>query len=525
MRRNSGRAGRYATLKIAASLLVATGVLIPEISRGDPVWAGYAGDAQHSAVSSVASDSLSTILWQTPVDLDPQYSGGNLFIHYGSPLVTQSDTIIVPVKTGASGGFKVQALNGATGASIWSQTTDYILPSPPGGWIPSYGPTLTPSNRLYFAGAGGTVYYRDSPDSAVPGATGQLAFYGMSTYGSNTAAHNTNVIIDTPITSDGAGNIYFGFLVNNPTQVNNLQGGIARIDANGIGTWKAAATLASGMTKVAMNSAPALSADGTKVYVVLNDGSNGKLVALDSTTLSLSASATLSGVIDQSSASPTVGPNGDVFIGTNNGYHGRGVMNHYSADLSQVKTPGSFGWDDTPSIVPASMVPSYHGTSSYLLMVKYNDYANYGLGGSGINKLAILDPGSAQTDPVTGQNVMKEILTIAGITPDPDFVANHPGAVREWCINTAVVDPATGSVLANSEDGRLYRWDLTTNSFSESITLTSGIGEAYTPTVIGASGQVFAINNATLFAIAPEPGTLALSVIGITFLCGMRRRG
>jgi hypothetical protein len=63
------------------------------------------------------------------------------------------------------------------------------------------------------------------------------------------------------------------------------------------------------------------------------------------------------------------------------------------------------------------------------------------------------------------------------------------------------VDPATKSVLVNNEDGILYRWDLTTNILSQQITLTSGLGEAYTPTLIGPDGTVYAINNATLFAV------------------------
>ncbi len=33
------------------------------------------------------------------------------------------------------------------------------------------------------------------------------------------------------------------------------------------------------------------------------------------------------------------------------------------------------------------------------------------------------------------------------------------------------------------------------------ITLSGGIGEAYTPTVIGADGTVYAINNAVLSAV------------------------
>ncbi len=507
-------------------LLMGLAALAPGAAVADPVWAGYGGDAQHAATSSIGSDALLSILWQTPVDLAPQYSGDELLIHYGSPLITQADTVIVPVKTGATNGFELRAINGVTGTQLWSQSTDYILPAAPGGWVPSYGPTLTPSNRVYFAGAGGTVYYRDTPDSSSAGGSGQLAFYGMSTYSGNTAAYNSNVIIDTPITSDSAGNIYFGYLVNNPSQVNGLQGGIARIAANGATTYMEAGTLAPGMTKAAMNSAPALSADGTKVYVALNDGNTGRLVALNSSNLALVGSTgNLPAVIDQSSASPTVGPDGDVYFGTNNGYHGRGVMNHFSGDLSQVKTSGSFGWDDTASIVPASMVVSYHGSSTYLLMVKYNNYASFGLGGDGVNKLAILDPNDTQIDPVTGQPVMKEILTIAGVTPDEEQVnAGFPNAVREWCINSAVVDPATNSILANSEDGKLYRWDLTTNTLSESITLTSGIGEAYTPTLIGANGEVFAVNNATLYAIVPEPGVAGLVLSGGVMLFARRRR-
>jgi hypothetical protein len=55
--------------------------------------------------------------------------------------------------------------------------------------------------------------------------------------------------------------------------------------------------------------------------------------------------------------------------------------------------------------------------------------------------------------------------------------------------------------MVNSEDGHLYRWDLTTNTLSQSIPLSGGIGEAYTPTLIGADGTVYAINDAVLSAV------------------------
>ena len=118
----------------------------------------------------------------------------------------------------------------------------------------------------------------------------------------------------------------------------------------------------------------------------------------------------------------------------------------------------------------------------------------------------------------------QKVLTIAGVTPDAEFLASHPNAVREWCINAAAVDPFTDSIIANCEDGKLYRWDLATNTFTEAITLTPGIGEAYTPTIVGADGTVYAINNATLFAVGavPEPSSLLL-LPGLIFLRRRRR--
>jgi hypothetical protein len=129
-------------------------------------------------------------------------------------------------------------------------------------------------------------------------------------------------------------------------------------------------------------------------------------------------------------------------------------------------------------------------------MTKYNNYARAGSGDSQ-NKLAVLDPGAQQTDFISGKVVMKEVLTVLGLTRDPNF----PGGVVEWCINTAAVDPFTRSIIANSEDGLLYRWDMATNTLTQKIRLTSGLGESYTPTAVGPDGTVYAINNAVLFAV------------------------
>ena len=496
-------------------------------------WTTYAGNAQHTGLSSVTAQPLGFIKWQTPVDLQPVYSGNDLLAHYGSPLITADNTVIVPVKTGTGGNsFEINAYSGADGSLMWTQSTDYSVapqgsPWPNYSWVPSYAPTLAPGGTLYYAGAGGTIYSRSSLDATGTVTPMQQSFYGISNYTQSpdaTAFFDANVVISTPITADAQGNIYFGYETTGAALpgVNNGQpigSGIARISASGVGSFFPAQNLTvggspAGLTQVAMNSAPALSHDGSTVYVTMSSGDNGfgRIVALNSSTLQPLTSAPLLNpqtggnalMANDSTASPMIGPDGDVYIGVVDSTS-RGWMEHFSADLSVAKPTGGFGWDDTPSVIPASMVPSYHGTSSYLIMVKYNNYVE--TGGDGVNMLAILDPNDTQTDTrfnSTGATIMKQILTIVGPTPDPEFLASFPDAVREWCINTAAVDPSTDSVIVGNEDGKLYRWNLSTNTLSQVITLTPGIGEAYTPTLIGPDGTVYGINNGTLFAVGTK---------------------
>jgi hypothetical protein len=504
----SARRGRAALRRTAVRWSLEA--LEPRALLSGVFWQGFAGNPQHTATSSVPSLPITVIRWQSPVDAQPQYSGTDLLAHYGSPLVTDAGTVIIPVKTGASGGFEVQSRQVIDGTLNWRLSTDYILPSH--GWLPSLQPTLTPADQLDIPAAGGTILQVANADSASAPTPTRIAFYGIDKY--TGAAQDGSIFINTPITSDAAGNLYFGFLAAAGNSL-GLQSGIARIDASGQGSWVTAATVSgdSAISQVPTNSAPALSADGRTLYVPVSTGDSGRgyLLALDSRTLGLQARAALKDpstgndatLSNDGTASPMVAPDGDVYFGVlDNPFganHGRGWLLHFSGDLGTLKAPGGFGWDDTPSLVPASMVPSYHGAASYLLMVKYNNYAQ--VGGDGINKLALLDPTQTVHDPVTGVDWMSPTLEIAGPTPDPEFSPTHPGAVREWCINTAVVDPATDSILANSEDGSLYRWDLASNTLSQKIVLTPGLGEAYTPTIIAGDGTVLAINNATLFAV------------------------
>ena len=151
---------RRSAQAVAATLLLLT---LTATSSSAASWNSYAANPQHTAVSAVTTQPLQGVRWSTPVDLT--LPAEPILIHYGSPLVTAANTVVIPVKTTSTGAFRVDARNGTNGALIWSQATDYLLPA--SSWVPSYSPTLV-GTRVYFPGAGGTIYLRDSVDSGAP---------------------------------------------------------------------------------------------------------------------------------------------------------------------------------------------------------------------------------------------------------------------------------------------------------------------------------------------------------------------
>src|SRR5262249_36760091 len=152
-----------------------------------------------------------------------------------------------------------------------------------------------------------------------------------------------------------------------------LQSGIARIDSSGNGIWTSALTVSGGdanVLGVPHQAAPTLSNDEQTLYVVVaasSSATSSYLVGLNPATLAVKQSspgvdmritlkdprnsaANNASITDDSSASPMVGPDGDVYYGVlGNPFNGRGWMLHFSANLTQTKTAGAFGWDTTPS--------------------------------------------------------------------------------------------------------------------------------------------------------------------------------
>ncbi len=503
-------------------LLLCVAAALPRSAHAQS-WNSYGRDAQHDALGSGPSQLPIVIRWSTPVDLDPQYSGnGDLYIHYGSPVITAQNNVLIPVKTGANGGFQVNAFHAATGQQYASWTTDYVLPAH--NWTPPMGITLTADGKyVAIPGTGGTVWLRSSPN-ATNGTATRLAFYGIGNYNSNPQAFSNAIHICTPITSDSSDTLYFGYVSSGaalPGYPSGIPSGLARVPVSGSPTFVSAHSLAqdASIQQVVYNCAPALTADGSKLYIAVSQGSygSGYLCLVNSSNLKPINQVALidprnpqwyASLPDDGTASPTIGPDGDVYFGVLEANfpsnHARGWLLHFNSALTTTKTPGAFGWDDSASIVPRNLVPSYRGTSSYLVMTKYNNYADPGIGGNGLNMVALLDPNVNMADPITGATVMNEVLKVLGPTAN----ANLPG-VDEWCINSAAIDPINRCAIINSEDGHVYRWSFATNTLSLGLRLAPPTGEAYTSTAIGPDGAVYAINNAQLFCCAISPGHAA----------------
>ena len=504
-------------------------------------WRGYGGDPSHSAISTVPATNLNRVLWSASLDDNRSYYGDAVFMHYASPCITASNTVVHAYRytTSVDGGadydnWQVFGRAGTTGRQLWSLNTDYSAPDVhpvdnDGEWTSVYPLSLFGKNSVAAAGGGGTVLIKADADAG-PSPTSRIVFYShLANYYSNPSAFSS-IKICTPFTSDANGNLWFGYQVGTPLSGAMSQlgtGGVVRISTSGTVAFRSVQSLGfdSNLQQPALNSAPALSRDGNSVYFGVRESNQwgAYLVKLDSMSLALEAhvqvldpslSNTGAGEVDESSAAPMVAPDGHVFYGVFGWYwrESHGWMLQFDGNLNQYDTHGvrypvgAFGWDDTPSVVPSDLVPSYTGSAKYLILSKYNDYAINTPGqpyGQGVNHVAVLDPtSSGTTDWQTGLACMSVVIEVVGITADPDARdQGYTNAVHEWCINSAAIDPFGKSAIINSEDGHCYRWSFISNTLTQNVGIAPATSEAYTSTVIGPDGTCYAINNSRIIAI------------------------
>ena len=161
---------------------------------------------------------------------------------------------------------------------------------------------------------------------------------------------------------------------------------------------------------------------------------------------------------DNSTASPMIGPDGDVYFGVLESPSARTTTAAgcctSPATLRRSKTPGAFGWDITPSVVPRAMVPSLtRARPRYSDFHQVQPLCRHRRRRRREQARRARPRTTSMVDPVSGATVMKEVLTIAGVTPDEGPSADISQRGARVVHQHRRVDPATGSVLVNSEDG------------------------------------------------------------------------
>jgi hypothetical protein len=208
-------------------------------------------------------------------------------------------------------------------------------------------------------------------------------------------------------------------------------------------------------------------------------------------------------VIDQSSSSPTVLPDGSILFGANSNYNGaRGHLFKFDADGNFLGAY-DFGWDTTPAVYT-------HG-GTYSIVIKDNHYAG-GLYCSASSP--ICQPLPEGPYYITQLDANLNVEWRFQNTNTDSCQRNSNGSMTctpntnpngfEWCVNAPVIDQ-NGVVYANSEDGNVYSIAQGNTgvftTFKEHLFTNLAIGTAYTPLSIGPDGKLYVQNDGHLFVI------------------------
>jgi len=218
-------------------------------------------------------------------------------------------------------------------------------------------------------------------------------------------------------------------------------------------------------------------------------------------------------VIDQSSSSPTVLPDGSVLYGAYSRYNvSRGHLFRFSS-TGQFLAAYEFGWDSTPA--------AFSHDNTYSIVIKDNHYdeeegyyCNNFQGNPDIANIVCAFSGvPAGPFYITQLNPnlvpeWKAHSTETNSCSPSGCVSDHPNGF-EWCINAPVID-ANHTVYVESEDGNVYKipqgqqgvFDLPPKgSGATRLFLRLALGAAYTPFSIDERGRLYAQNAGHLFVV------------------------
>jgi len=539
-------------------------------------WLQWGGNSRHTGQATVSGQPLAArradVVYDPFVDQEVRDGGGDLFVHYQSPLIDGND-VFVEFKTGTYSGntwntqiWGVRKLTWKAGKleAEWTSTSDW-KPEPRGGFRfePVFHAALG-ARSLFMPTDGGAVLQVDR----ATGASVRIdPFFGLK-----------NVFVAGPLVIDPSGNVYYDaiqFDQANPWTQDVIDSWLVRISPSGELSKARFRTLIPppassqclttfdstqlpwppsrnavpisapcGSQRAGINIAPAIG-DGT-VYTVTRAHLNSRysyLVAVnadltpkwsaslrdrlkDGCNQLLPPNGTPGGcrqdamdgvdpadntqgagrVIDESSSSPVVAPDGSILYGAFTDYnYEQGHLMQFSA-TGQFLHAYRFGWDITPAI--------YQHDGTYSIITKENHYpvGSY-----------CFDPQfcSAETrnaddakgyfitqlNPELGMEWQYQSTNTESCRRDSlgnvVCVPDHPGGF-EWCVNGPAVDPR-GVVYVNSEDGNVYAIEqggLKVTSFF----LQLALGAAYTPVAIGPDGRIYTQNAGHLFVVGSADG-------------------
>jgi hypothetical protein len=334
------------------------------------------------------------------------------------------------------------------------------------GWEPVFHAALH-SGNVFVPGLGGTIYKLNETTGMM------LAHYNPF------PSLDPNRFVSGPLTIDAVGNVYYNVLeldAKNPWSVDVRNSWLVKIKPDGVIQKVSYSKLTTqgtsdGSQRPGVNISPAVSADGKTIYtasVAHFNPSDANFIAVNSnltpkwhTSLINLANGQITGtIIDLSSATPVVLPDGNLLFGVLAPGTNRGYMLKFNSS-GQYLTSFDFGWDDTPAI--------YIHDGTYSIITKNNFYS------SGPYYITQLN---------------------ADLVPEWNYqsVDNF-----EWCVNAPAVD-GNGTVYAGSEDGSLFVINQG-GKLKGQIFLQQALGAAYTPVSIGLDGKIYTLNNGEMFVV------------------------
>jgi hypothetical protein len=568
----------------ALSLLFALVIASTASAQG---WLQWGRTSRHDSAATVTGHSLDKV--EAEIVIDPFvteekfFANGDLLAHYPVPLADGDDLFII-LKSGAFTDFthrETQRWNvrnirrtGAQYTTRWTYASDWKpVPTPATTnaprWEPVYHPALT-EDALWTPGAGGTI-------DRVSRADGTL----IKRYNPFGTSVDGSYFVTGPPTIDDGGNIYYNVIrldSSNPWTSDTRGGWLVKIAgedvtkvafsslvtgapaasaqctstfSNGQLPWPPssnamAPTVTCGSQRPAINSAPAVAADGT-VYMISRAHFNdrwGYLVAVspdltpkwtaslrtrfhDGCNVTIPPNGTSGGcrsgattgvdpsdnlpgsggVPDDSTSSPVVAPDGRILYGSYTRYnYAQGHLMSFNPDGSYVGAYG-WGWDLTPAVY------RHDGTYSVLLKENHYDAPPYCsvAGSSCPPDRTFTTPNDPEqyfitqlgpTLAVEWKFKNTETKSCVRIDNELQCADDHPHGF-EWCVNAVAVD-SRGVVYANGEDGYIYAIDQG-GTVRQRMFLNLALGAAYTPLSIGSDGRIFTQNDGRLFAIAADP--------------------